>query len=594
MNWYKKIITADTADFLRSIGGDNPEIEQIIEALQPGKLLHEKFIRFYVYEFRKNPNLTFQELMNIPLPNQLARNPLYNPNGFEQEVLKHFPGRMGPWALKVAIKYWREANNKANTRDPHMMNDYHGFLHGVIGTGGVWNHTIGVKLAEISDWYTRSGERIDLPSMTLEEAIQRSDEWHRAMAGEGEGKFYQEKNIVYGPKWTIKGDLNSPIEVKEYEGWTIQEVRGKNDLQVEGNKQNHCVSSYCRQVDEGNLKIFSLRDPYNEPHVTMEVSPDGRTFYQIKGHSNSEPKKEYQDMIKHWVGVLKEHGPAYTIEREYAFNDQYAEIDALNRTLHQMSHREEDRYGLIPMPDEYDFNVDDVIDTLITRSGRDHHRDSSEYSRDITESPQLLVDACVASGVEKFIPELEKVLSEMEEKARDEFYNWWSYDCYEDYPNIEKFESDELYEEEIENWQERCQEEEDEAIDEYQSNHLPFGFINDAFKYIRILKKKGVIPPYKAMVNAKGNGWYKKATLLTEDYLSNLQPSFEIVINDGTQYNLTAVQKVKSLGADPGSIIHMLVGSKYESGSIITEDGFIYTIGIDNQGRKIIAKVAKI
>jgi len=87
--------------------------------------------------------------------------------------------------------------------------------------------------------------------------------------------------------------------------------------------------------------------------------------------------------------------------------------------------------------------------------------------------------------------------------------------------------------------------------------------------------------------------WYKKATYLTEVDLINNQPSSEVVINDGTQYDLTAVQQVKGFGADPGAIIRQLVGSNYESGSIITENGFIYTIGIDDQGRKMIAKVAK-
>lgn len=613
MNWYKKIITADVSDYLRSIGKDNPEIEQIIEALRPEKFPHKKIMQFYVNELRKNPNLTLDELAKIPLPNNLVRNPLFNPTFYEERVLRHFPGKMGPWALKNTIKYWRELNNMVNTYDPDKLVEYNTFIAQTIERDdwGGYN-VLGEKLAEIKDWYTRSGERIDLASMSFEEAIARSDAWHASMAGQGEGKYYVEKNIVHGPKWilylnsalselsAIPEDnlLDLPIEKKEWEGWTIQEVRTKNDLEAEGNKMNNCVGSYYDYVLTNKTRIFSLRDSYNEPHVTIETSPDVKEFHQIKGHSNSQPKEEYKRMIKHWIESL---GGRRTISEDdiaYEWDDlnAYATLKDMNNILGDITKQEQNEYGLYTTPALEDINLDfeDVIEQLIKQHSREGYRNEMEYRGEITDSPGAIVNACIQMGKEKCIPELEKVLYKLEQKAYDELMKYWNYECYEDPPNIEDYENDDLYDEAMEKWRERCEEEEEEKIDRYRGNHLPFGLIDDIFIEIRKLREKGVMSPYKQTVNTQSGGWYKKATFLTEKDLQNMADwSLDIVINDGTQYILDAISQVKNYGANPGKISKMLVGEIYRPGNVIIYNGWIYTIGLDNQGRLMVEKVSR-
>lgn len=76
-------------------------------------------------------------------------------------------------------------------------------------------------------------------------------------------------------------------------GWTVQELRGRAELEAEGKLLSHCVGSYCDAVDEGRSVIYSLRDPDGVPYITMEWQPDpdddesGGDFVQIYGHQNS-------------------------------------------------------------------------------------------------------------------------------------------------------------------------------------------------------------------------------------------------------------------------------------------------------------------
>jgi len=176
------------------------------------------------------------------------------------------------------------------------------------------------------DWYRALVTKESILSMSIGEVAQQIRNWHEIQAQLGEGEKYQEgtTNIVYGPKW------HNPA----FNGWTIKKITTENDLQVEGNKMNHCVGGYCEHVESGNSIIYSLRDSKNEPHVTMEgnpkysyveprdwsshqENPDYQSpkkeitnidFNQIYGNSNSEPKKEYKEMIKEWFQSLMKSG----------------------------------------------------------------------------------------------------------------------------------------------------------------------------------------------------------------------------------------------------------------------------------------------
>lgn len=47
-------------------------------------------------------------------------------------------------------------------------------------------------------------------------------------------------------------------------------------LNAEGTSMGHCVGGYCDDVTDRGVKIYSLRDAKNNPHVTIEVSPENK------------------------------------------------------------------------------------------------------------------------------------------------------------------------------------------------------------------------------------------------------------------------------------------------------------------------------
>lgn len=88
-------------------------------------------------------------------------------------------------------------------------------------------------------------------------------------------------------------------------------------LKYEGDTMGHCVGGYCDDVLSGNSRIFSLRDAKGEPHVTIEVAPEGRavnawvpegeepsalpSIVQIKGKQNRAPNPEYLPFVQDFV-----------------------------------------------------------------------------------------------------------------------------------------------------------------------------------------------------------------------------------------------------------------------------------------------------
>jgi hypothetical protein len=67
-------------------------------------------------------------------------------------------------------------------------------------------------------------------------------------------------------------------------------VNSENDLDVEGAKMHHCVAGYWDNVRSGTSRIYSLRNPQNQPMVTIEVQ--GKKVIQIKGPSNAKVTDE--------------------------------------------------------------------------------------------------------------------------------------------------------------------------------------------------------------------------------------------------------------------------------------------------------------
>lgn len=277
-SWFLKAIIARAADYLNSLGA-TPDIVQWVEQQQNQQ--------FYINEFRKNPSLGLQDLQALQ-PKQKPR-PYTSTEMARTRMFEEEPFRM--WALVQFRKH--RIGQPFETLDVGLTYNY-----------SVHPRGIQVNLDLIYDWWRMSngnGPKPEIASYTFEQAMQAQKDWHEAMAAEGDGSQYEPTDpalIVYGPQWSKP----------EWQGWTIQEVRSENDLEVEGNRMNHCVGGYCNYVSDGRMNVYSLRDPQNEPHVTMSIEPAG-VIEQIKGNSNTNPKEEYKAMIREWFGEYQKTKP---------------------------------------------------------------------------------------------------------------------------------------------------------------------------------------------------------------------------------------------------------------------------------------------
>jgi hypothetical protein len=146
------------------------------------------------------------------------------------------------------------------------------------------------------------------------------------------------------------------------DGWTIQQVATPNDLKAEGNMMNHCVGTYCDDVASGKTRIFSLRDPQNHPHVTIELQGDSDKIVQVQGNSNQDPSEDYDYYIEQFFRNLDNpqwaegSGPAVETPSFYGMNT--SEIAAaMEKNL-----GEKDKYG-IPS-NVLELNVRELIDDV--------------------------------------------------------------------------------------------------------------------------------------------------------------------------------------------------------------------------------------
>lgn len=113
------------------------------------------------------------------------------------------------------------------------------------------------------------------------------------------------------------GDNDGDIEVvKTFEdGFAIVRLLTQTALQRESAMMNHCVGegAYNDGLEGDNTIIYSLRDPKNEAHATIEVQ--GNTMKQCKGKQDLPPVAKYFPYLKEFItenGFELEESPRFT------------------------------------------------------------------------------------------------------------------------------------------------------------------------------------------------------------------------------------------------------------------------------------------
>jgi hypothetical protein len=496
MNWYLKniLIAGGVEEYLQSLGA-TPDIIQFITSQGANS-------QILVNEFRQNPSLTIEQLQELIPAQQQQIDPYYNN---ERQFADDY-SLIGKWILVNMRKLRNGASeDKFNMLPPLEQRIYWGFRE---------------NIQEIYDWALRSEPRPDISSYTPEQAKEASDEWHRAMAGEGEGKVYEPTKpelIMYGPEW------KNP----EWQGWTVQKVMSKNDLQTEGSEDmmDHCVGTYCNDVEVGTSVIYSLRDPKNLPHITMEIDDFGN-IKQIQGKSNHEPKPEYKEMIKEWIstsgedaGIETEVGAFEKLDEDWAYDTPG--VRDISEVVDNILWKHTDEYGLNYI---LDYDMEELIDKFIDAAesensgwGRSNH--DSEYRGDITDAPSYIANIALMEDLK--LPNWPSHSGEWDVvKAMPKETKWteiqaveqWAWETMDEiqedfhgqdtgltYPHEEDYETPEEYEEATEEFQKY----EAEIHEEWMGSTLKGGFAQDLIKEINYFRTRGIIPSAQEIYNAK-------------------------------------------------------------------------------------------
>jgi hypothetical protein len=122
----------------------------------------------------------------------------------------------------------------------------------------------------IAQW--SKATRTDLMKLSLAEVLEKSK------------GFRIKKKVEHGE-----------IVYKFKNGWTVESLKGKRQLDCEAGFLSHCVYTYKTRVDIGESEIYSLRDPDGVPYVTMEWQP------WVLENGDEIPKDE-----KDWPGRFKQ------------------------------------------------------------------------------------------------------------------------------------------------------------------------------------------------------------------------------------------------------------------------------------------------
>ena len=149
--------------------------------------------------------------------------------------------------------------------------------------------------------------------LTLEHAVTHADKWFADL--QTAGREHAEKAEATGTK----------VVMEFHDDFRWVEITDPAALDREGDLMQHCVGggSYDEHLATGGVRIFSLRDKRNQPHVTVEAScniddeePDDDDWHmeavdfpwriiQIKGKQNEGPSLKYARYIGPLLNGLK-------------------------------------------------------------------------------------------------------------------------------------------------------------------------------------------------------------------------------------------------------------------------------------------------
>lgn len=134
----------------------------------------------------------------------------------------------------------------------------------------------------------------NLKDKTYQEVAEASRTWH-------EEEFANQK---VGGTYKRGPDDPDSFQVGDYAWVPVFE----QDARLEGSKMQNCIGRYC--VPGNDTRIYSLRNKFNNPHVSLSVKKHGSEWAvsEIKGKQNKAPIAKYTKYVLPMVDQLLESG----------------------------------------------------------------------------------------------------------------------------------------------------------------------------------------------------------------------------------------------------------------------------------------------
>ena len=139
---------------------------------------------------------------------------------------------------------------------------------------------------------------------TLENTLIEARKWQKIMH---EKTLLQNRN-----KKMYQASLNGTKRVmKLTNGMEIVELTSADALKYEGEYMGHCVGSsgYYEAISKGEIKVYSLRDANDLPHVTFTICPNEKTkkdeITACLGKENKVPIAKYRAYIRKFIAAKK-------------------------------------------------------------------------------------------------------------------------------------------------------------------------------------------------------------------------------------------------------------------------------------------------
>ncbi len=275
----------ETLSLLEEQGADLDTINFIKNSEQSIKPLYVKYLK-------ENPFAKKEDLQNnVKTSQQLQRLNNHNEINFANEFSEPFKS----WTLFQLRKQKRDNSDKylieGDLFDLDELFDSY------------------KKIYEWATYKKYENSHFAITNFTFEEALNISDIWLQAKNGHGQGQVYvplqRDKN----------GEIIDPKVLHIFEdGWFVVLLDNENDLLAEGKRLNHCVGddkSYLRGVKNNTIQILSIRNSYNKPQATIEISWPDKRILQVRGFSDQTPDVETRE---HLIEFFKNYSAEFTHE----------------------------------------------------------------------------------------------------------------------------------------------------------------------------------------------------------------------------------------------------------------------------------------